>query len=99
MRLRPEHRVMEYLALLAIFASPSPCYKLYAYDLDNIVSTKIFCLVNSRNYDSTTSIRKIEKRTLIHDITGFGDRGFNVNGSITKKVYDKPAKKLMSQGA
>ena len=57
-----------HLALLAIFASPSHCYKLYAYDLDNIVSTKIFCLVHSRNYDSTTSIKKIEKRSLTHSI-------------------------------
>ena len=30
-----------YLALIANFASPSPCIKLYGDDFDNIVSTKI----------------------------------------------------------
>ena len=29
-----------YVALVAIFASPSPCVKFYGYDFDNIVSTK-----------------------------------------------------------
>ena len=33
-----------YLSLLAIFALPSPCIKLYRYDFYNIVSKKIYCL-------------------------------------------------------
>ena len=44
-----------YLALLVIFASPSPCIKLYGYDFNtgiiNIVSTKIYSLDHSTNCD------------------------------------------------
>ena len=56
-RFRPEPRVMEYyyvffLALLAIFAFPSPCINLYSYHFDNIISTKIYSLDHSTNCDN-----------------------------------------------
>ena len=41
-----------YLALLAIFASPSLCIKLYGYDFDNIVSAKTCSLDQSTKSDN-----------------------------------------------
>ena len=56
-----------YLALLAIFASPSFCIKLYGYDFDNIVSTKIFSLDHSINCDNKIRVSKtIEEGSLIY---------------------------------
>ena len=56
-----------YLALLAIFASPSFCIKLYGYDFDNIVSTKIYSLDHSTNCDNTIRVSKtIEEGSLIY---------------------------------
>ena len=50
-----------YLALLAIFASPSLCIKLYGYDFDNIVSTKIYSLDHSTNCDSKIRVSKTKE--------------------------------------
>ena len=47
-----------YLALLAIFASPSVCIKLYGYGFDNIVSTKIYSLDHSTNCDNKIRVSK-----------------------------------------
>ena len=56
-----------YLTLLAIFASPSLCVKLYGYDFDNIVSTKIYSLDHSTNCDSKIRVSKtIEDGSLIY---------------------------------
>ena len=56
-----------YLALLAIFASPSPCIKLYGYDFDNIVSTKIYSLDHSTNCDNRIRVSKTkEEGSLIY---------------------------------
>ena len=56
-----------YLALPAIFASPSLCIKLYGYDFDNIVSTKIYSLDHSRNCDNRIRVSKtIEEGSLIY---------------------------------
>ena len=56
-----------YLALLAIFASPSLCIKLYGYDFDNMVSTKIYSLDHSTNCDNKIRVSKtIEEGSLIY---------------------------------
>ena len=56
-----------YLALLAIFASPSLFIKLYGYDFDNIVSTKIYSLDHSTNCDNKIRVSKrIEEGSLIY---------------------------------
>ena len=56
-----------YLALLAIFASPSPCIKLYGYDMDNIVSTRVYSLDHSTNCDYKILLSKAkEEGTLIY---------------------------------
>ena len=56
-----------YLALLAVFASPSLCIKLYGYDFDNIVSTKIYSLDYSTNCDNKIRVSKtIEEGSLIY---------------------------------
>ena len=56
-----------YLALLAIFASPSLCIKLYGYDFDNIVSTKKHSLDHSKNCDNKIRVSKtIEEGSLIY---------------------------------
>ena len=56
-----------YVALLAIFASPSLCIKLYGYDFDNIVSTKFFSLDHSTNCDNKIRVSKtIEEGSLIY---------------------------------
>ena len=47
-----------YLAFLAIFVSPSTCIKLYGYDFDNIVSTKVYSLDNSTNCDNKSRMSK-----------------------------------------
>ena len=52
-----------YLALLAIFASPSPCIKLYGYDFDNIVSTKIYSLDHSTNCDNKNRVSKTKEES------------------------------------
>ena len=44
-----------YLALLAVFASPSPSIKFYGYDFVKIIATKIYCT----NCDSTIRVSKI----------------------------------------
>ena len=57
-----------YLALIAIFASLSLCIKLYGYDFDNIVSTKIYSLDNNlgTNCDNKIRVSKtIEEGSLI----------------------------------
>ena len=41
-----------YLALLAIFASPSPSIKIYGYNFDKIESAKISSLDDSTNCDN-----------------------------------------------
>ena len=41
-----------YFPLLAFYASPSPCIKLYGYGSDNIVSTKNYSLDQSTNCDN-----------------------------------------------
>ena len=57
-----------YLALLAIFASPSPSIKLYCYDFDNIVSTKICSLDHTANCDNKIQVSKTkEEGSLIYD--------------------------------
>ena len=57
-----------YLPLLAVFASPSLCIKLYGYGFDNIVSTKIYSLDHSTNCDSKIRVLKtIEEGSLIYD--------------------------------
>ena len=56
-----------YPALLAIFASPSLCIKLYGYDFDYIVSTKIYSLDHSTNCDNKIRVWKtIEEGSLIY---------------------------------
>ena len=56
-----------YLAMIAIFASPSICIKLYGYDFDNIVSTKIYSLDHSTNCDNKIRVSKtIEEGSLIY---------------------------------
>ena len=56
-----------YLALLAVFASPSLCNKLYGYDFDNIVSTKLYSLDYSTNCDNKIRVSKtIEEGSLIY---------------------------------
>ena len=56
-----------YLALLAIFASPSLCIKLNGYDFDIIVSTKIYSLDHSTNCDNKIPVSKtIEEVSLIY---------------------------------
>ena len=56
-----------YLALLVRFASPSFCIKLYVYDFDNIVSTKIYSLDHSANCNNEIRVPKTkEKSSLIH---------------------------------
>ena len=56
-----------YLALLAIFASPSTCIKLYGYCFDNIVSTKICFPDHSTKCDYKFRVSKtIEKESLIY---------------------------------
>ena len=56
-----------YLALLAIFASPSICIKVYGDDFDNIVSTKIFSLDHSTNCDNKIRVSKtIEEGSLLY---------------------------------
>ena len=56
-----------YLALLAIFASPATCIKLYGYDFDNIVSTKIYSLDHSTICDNKIRVLKtIEKGKLLY---------------------------------
>ena len=47
-----------YLAMIAIFASPSLCIKLYGYDFDNMVSTKIFSLDHSTNCGNKIRVSK-----------------------------------------
>ena len=55
------------LAVIASFASPSLCIKLYGYDFDNIVSTKIYSLDHSTNCDNKTGVLKpIEEGSLIY---------------------------------
>ena len=56
-----------YLATIAIFASPSLCIKLYGYEFDNIVSTKINSLDHSTNCDNKIRLSKtIEDGRLIY---------------------------------
>ena len=56
-----------YLALLGIFASPSPCIKLYGYDFDNILSTKIFSIDHSTNCDNKIRVSETkEEGTLLY---------------------------------
>ena len=56
-----------YLALLAVFAFPSLCIKLYGYDFDNIVSTKIYSLDQSTNCDNKYCVSKtIEEGCLVY---------------------------------
>ena len=56
-----------YLAMIAILASPSLCIKLYGFDFDNIVSTKIYSLNHSTNCDNKIRVSKtIEKGSLIY---------------------------------
>ena len=56
-----------YLALLAIFASPSLCFKLYGNEFDNIVSTKKYSLDHSTNCDNNIRVSKtIEEGSLIY---------------------------------
>ena len=43
---------------MAIFASPSPCIKLYGYDFDNIVSTKVYFLDHSTNCENKNRVSK-----------------------------------------
>ena len=56
-----------YQALLAIFVSPSLFIKLYGYDFDNIVSTKIYSLDHSTNCGNKIRVSKtIEEGSLIY---------------------------------
>ena len=56
-----------YLAMIAIFAFHSLCIKLYGYDFDNIVSTKIYSLDHSTNCDNKIRVSKtIEEGSLIY---------------------------------
>ena len=56
-----------YLALLANMASSSPCIKLYVYDFENIVSTKIYSLDHSANCDNKIRVSKTkEEGSLIY---------------------------------
>ena len=50
-----------YLALLAIFGSPSPCIKLYDCDFDNTLSTKIYSLDHSTNCDNKIRVSKTKE--------------------------------------
>ena len=53
--------------MIAIFASPTLCIKLYGYDFDNIVSTKIYSLYHSTNCDNKIRVSKtIEEGSLIY---------------------------------
>ena len=53
--------------MIAIFASPSLCIKLYGYDFDNIVSTKIYSLDHISNCDNKIRVsRTIEEGSLIY---------------------------------
>ena len=55
------------LALLAISACPSPCIKLYGYDIDNIVATKIHSLDHRTNCDNKIRVSKTkEEGSLIY---------------------------------
>ena len=59
--------IILYLAFLAIIATPSTCIKLYGYDFDNIVSTKIFSLDHITNCDNRNGVSKtIENSSLIY---------------------------------
>ena len=56
-----------FLALLAIFASASLCIKLYGYDFDKILSTKIYSQDHSTNCDNKIRVSKtIEEGSLIY---------------------------------
>ena len=56
-----------YLALLASFVSPSPCIKIYGYDFDSIVSTKIYSLNHSTKCNNKIRVTEtIEKSSLIY---------------------------------
>ena len=55
-----------YLALLAIFAYPSLCIKLYGYDFDNIVSKNIYSLDHSTNCDNKIRVSKTIEGSLIY---------------------------------
>ena len=56
-----------YRALVAIFASPSSCIKIYGYGFDNMVSTKIHSLDHSANCDNKIQVsERIEKSILIY---------------------------------
>ena len=50
-----------YLALLAIFPSPSPCIKFYGYDFDKIESTKIYSLDYITNCDNKTRVSETKE--------------------------------------
>ena len=53
--------------MIVIFASLSLCIKLYGYDFDNIVSTKLYSLDHSSNCDNKIRVSKtIEKGSLIY---------------------------------
>ena len=56
-----EYHFFLYLALLAIFASTSTCIKLYGYDFDKIVSTKIYSLDHSSNCDNKIRVSKTKE--------------------------------------
>ena len=53
-----EYPFVVHLEFLDIFASPSPCIKLYNYDFDNMVSTKIYSLDQNTNCDNPIRVSK-----------------------------------------
>ena len=55
-----------YLALLAIFASPPLCIKLYGYDFDNILSTKIYSLDHSTDCDNKIRVSTTIEGSLMY---------------------------------
>ena len=82
-----------YLALLAIFASPSLCIKLYGYDFDNILSTKIYSLDNSTKCDIKIRASKtIEEGSLIYAEIKFRvcmyEAAYTVSALEKSNVYD-----------
>ena len=52
-----------YLAMLAVFASQSPCIRWYGYDFDNIVAAKIYSLDDSTNCDNKVRVPKTEEES------------------------------------
>ena len=87
-----------YLALLAIFVSPSHCIKLYGYDFDNIVSTKIYFPDHSKNCDCTIwEPKTIVKGSLIYAEVqpeiklkfGIFEAAYTVSALKKSHVYDE----------